>query len=262
MSNKRHFQFVAISMLIALMLCVTVKSYAQEENAAEHHKIDTVYCGWSAHVDIASPFMGLIVDRSIRTLEAAIDVNLFNKIFPIAEIGYGQINSISKGGSHFQTAAPYWRIGLNYNIMRRFDNDDKPRPMHNYPFVGLRYGMSVLNYKLTDIPVSDPYWGGTQSVDYTGKNIYAGWLELLAGVRVDVAKGFTMGWAIRMKMLSHASIQKELLWYVPGCGRTDGLSFSFTYTLGFTARTAAERKKVETQKAKERAQEHVTIKQK
>ncbi|MDO4191402.1 MAG: DUF6048 family protein [Bacteroidales bacterium] len=247
-----------------LTTCLLVCSYALGENAdstvVKKHKVDTVYCGWSLQADIASPLMGLTIDKSVRTAEIAFDVNLFNKIFPTVELGYGQVATTANSEASYSTAAPFWRIGFNYNIMRRFDDNGNPKPTHNYPFVGLRYGMTVMNYTMTNVPVSDDYWGGSSQFDYNYRNAYVGWLEILAGVRVDLVKGFTMGWAIRMKMAAHAKTNKALLWYVPGLGHSDGLTFSFSYTIGFTYRTKAEREKVEKIRLEENKREYVTLK--
>ncbi len=259
MSFNRTLLRYGLTLLITL--CAFTAVWGETPNdSVKKHKVDTVFCGWSAHVDIASPLLGMTVDKSVITAEAVIDVNLFNKIFPVVEVGYGRVATHALNDASYAASAPFWRIGLNYNIMRRFDDKGNARPTQNYPFVGLRYGMTVMNYTMKDMPLTDGYWGETTTIDYERKNVYVGWLELLAGVRVDLAKGFTMGWAVKMKMAAHSNENKALLWYVPGKGHCDGLTFSFAYTIGFTYRTKAERLKVEQLRLEDNKKEYVTLK--
>lgn len=260
MSTLRSLLRFSLTLLLVLLSVGVMRGENLAGDSVKKHKVDTVFCGWSAHVDIASPLMGIITDKSVLTAEAVFDVNLFNKIFPVAEIGYGSVSTSALNGASFSTAAPFWRVGLNYNIMRRFDDNGKPQDTHNYPFVGLRYGMTVMNFTMNDMPMNDGYWGESATYNFEHKNVYVGWLEILAGVRVDLIKGFTMGWAIKMKMAAHSNTNKALLWYVPGKGHCDGLTFSFAYTLGFTWRTKAERLKVENLRLENNKKEHVTLK--
>ena len=64
---------------------------------------------------------------------------------------------------------------------------------------------------------------------------YAGWMEVLGGVRVDLFKGLTLGWSIRLKTFLHTSApDKSYVWYVPGYGKSSGMGVMFNYTIGYT----------------------------
>ena len=49
--------------------------------------------------------------------EVAVDVNLKNRFFPIAELGYGSTDTWSDKGIHYKSNAPYFRIGMDYNTL-------------------------------------------------------------------------------------------------------------------------------------------------
>ena len=69
-----------------------------------------------------------------------------------------------------------------------------------------------------------------------GKLIADAWGEIVAGVQVDIYKGFNMGWAIRMKFLFTTKAHDELTtpYYIPGFGYRDTMRWGFDYYLGYT----------------------------
>lgn len=232
--------------VVNLLLCAVVGVLSSQEKVAVSAQKDStqIYNGWSAHVDIASPLMGLAIDKGVLTGEASVDVNLSNRFFPILEMGYGTVNSQVTNGSTYSASAPFVRLGMNFNLLKSKDKNGNLTPHRNYAYLGMRYGMSLVNYQLTNVPITRGYWNENQLLSLDGKNAYAGWGELVAGVRVDMAKGFTMGWSVRMKLFLHTSLdEKQLLWYVPGYGNSSGNTFTLNYTLGYTYYTKAERSK-------------------
>ena len=236
---KRHI-------IVTLLLWLVVGfSFAQDKVATKPQKESEItYNGWSAHADIASPLMGLAVDKSIVTAEAAVDVNLSNRFFPTLEMGYGAVSTQMTNGSTYSATAPFARLGMNFNLLKTKDKEGNMKPHCNYAYLGLRYGISLVDYQLANVPITSGYWGENQLLSWNGKNAYAGWGEVVAGVRVDMAKGFTMGWSIRMKLFLHTSLdEKQTLWYVPGYGNSSGNTFTLNYTLGYTYYTKAERSK-------------------
>ena len=239
MRNLRHI------LLLLFLLILTVPAQSQKRRSDDKPLTDSVvFRGFSAHLDVASPLMGIAVNKGIYTGEAQIDVNLLNKYFPIFEIGYANAKVTADNATNYRTSALFWRIGLNYNFLKTSKNKVE-KLNRNYPFIGLRYGMSVVNYDMTQIPMSESYWAEQGSISLNGKNVYAGWIEFLGGVRVDLAKGFTMGWSARIRLALHTSLDNsEQLWFVPGYGKSGGAQFTFNYTIGFTYRTRFERNRM------------------
>ncbi|HPW90486.1 MAG TPA: DUF6048 family protein [Paludibacteraceae bacterium] len=236
---KRH---IIVFVLLCSVASVALAQKAADSEAKKREKL--TYNGWSAHVDLASPIMGLIADKGVLTGEGGFDLNLSNRFFPILELGYASVNSQAINGSNYAATAPFMRLGMNFNLLKTKDKEGKPKPHRNYAYIGLRYGMSVVNYELANVPITRDYWNESQLLSWSGKNAYAGWSELTAGVRVDMAKGFTMGWSVRLKLFLHSSLdEKQTLWYVPGYGNSAGNSFTLNYILGYTYYTKKERAK-------------------
>lgn len=213
-----------------------------EVQKREHRK---VFYGMSAHLDVASPLVNYLYDKSLLSFEAAVDVDLLHKYFPTVEVGFGYANKLSDDGIHYRVRAPFYRLGANFNILRMRDQTGQARPFIGcYPYIGLRYGFSLFKYSLSGVMINDAYWHTATPLVVVPRAMYAGWFELVAGVRVDIAKGFTMGWAVRVGLLPHTSRKpdKNQLWYIPGYGRNNTANVMFNYTLGYTFTTKEKNK--------------------
>ena len=225
--------------MVAMVLATTV-AWGQNDSVVARTKKHNenfelpVYHGWSVHLDIASPLMNLIHGK-VYGAEAQFDVNIYNRVFPILEFGYADVTGTLPSDATYQTSAPYVRVGLNYGLLRPFNRKGKHRSLNCYPFVGVRYAMAFMNYQINNVLITDDYWGAERKESYEKPFVYSGWLELVGGVRINLVKGFTMGWSVRFKTLVHTTAEnKAYVWYVPGYGKSDGNAFTFNYTLGYT----------------------------
>ena len=213
-------------------------SQSQTNDQEQHPKVNQlqgdVFRGLSVHADVGTPIVSLLGGFA-RSYEIQFDVNLYRRIYPIFEMGYATANKEAASGIVYNTKAPFFRFGVNYGLLKPFKDEGSMRDVKCYPFVGVRYAMSPITYSISNISVNDPYWG-TSSIQSSHNNLdYAGWCELLGGVRVDLFKGLTLGWSIRMKTLLHTSApNKAYVWYVPGYGRSSNMGVMFNYTVGYT----------------------------
>lgn len=173
--------------------------------------------------------------------EVSVDVNLKNRFFPIAEIGYGATDTWSDKGTHYKSHAPYFRIGMDYNAL--FNK------RHGHMLlVGLRYGSSHFKYDVEALSIDDPLYGGTVgnpnledkiwggSLPYEHKGMKASmqWAEFCVGIRAHVWKALYMGWALRFKFkLSASPDEHGDPWYVPGFGKYDSSTLEITYTITY-----------------------------
>ena len=124
---------------------------------------------------------------------------------------------------------------MNYGLSKPFKDNGSVRDVKCYPFVGIRYSAAPVAYSLSNLQIEDSYWGTTSVENLKNNVVYAGWLEVVGGVRVDLFRGLTMGWSVRLKTLLHTSVSnKEYLWYVPGYGKSSGMGVMFNYTIGYT----------------------------
>ncbi len=210
---------------------------AEKKEKVPKQKNDSIFRGFSAHMDIGSPLISYLVDHSIKTLEGSVDINLLHRFFPIVEVGYGQADKTMDNGAHYFGSAPFARVGINVNLLNQRSDKDKTKGVRNYAFLGLRYGMSFMNYTIDNVRITDDYWNTEEIISYHKDFAYAGWCEVVGGIRVDLVKGFTMGWSVRYKALFHPKANQNEMWYVPGYGKSGGSVFDFNYTIGYTFRT-------------------------
>lgn len=208
---------------------------AVKQKAKEEIKADTIpfYNGTYVGVDL----FGLgskLLGGDFLSSEVNVRVNLKKKFIPTVEIGFGQTDTWSDTGIHYKSAAPYFRVGADYNVVKE------------YLYVGLCYGFSSFKYDISSTPFSDPIyggsmanpglidgiWGGSVPYHYNGLKSNMQWLELVAGVNVQIYKSFYMGWTLRFKFKTAGSISEHgNPWYVPGFGEYDSSNIGITYTL-------------------------------
>lgn len=227
--------------IIVAVVLVTASVSAQEDSVVVRPKRKhnenfelPVWHGFSVHVDVLSPVMNMI-HGDIYGAEAQFDVNLYNRVFPIVELGYADATCTLPSDATYRTSSTYVRVGLNYGLLRPFTRKGNHRSLASYPFVGVRYGMGFMDYHINNVVLEDPYWGAGTEVSFEKPFVYTGWVELIGGVRINLAKGFTMGWSVRFRTLLHTTAENKVyVWYTPGYGKSDGNAFTFNYTLGYT----------------------------
>ncbi|WP_281643776.1 DUF6048 family protein [Bacteroides zoogleoformans] len=173
--------------------------------------------------------------------EISADVNLRNRFFPILELGYGSTDSWSEKGIHYKSNAPYFRIGMDYNMLYK-------KKHGHMLLVGLRYGTSSFKYDIAASKLDDPVYGGTVgnpnledgiwggSLPYEYKDMRSSmqWTEFCVGIRAHVWKSFYMGWSLRFKFkLSATPDEHGDPWYVPGFGKYNSNTMGVTYTITY-----------------------------
>ena len=178
-------------------------------------------------VDVAG-VMGKVLGNDATSMEASAEINLKNRFFPVAEIGYARINTTDdETDIHYQTSAPYFRIGANYNVFYK-----KPH-LPGYFTVGLRYGFTSFSYDVQAPALVDPNWGHTEiPFAYEGVKTNVGWAELVVGLKTNVYKNFYMGFTVRYRscisMKKHENSEPA---YIPGFGKNKSTNFGLTYNL-------------------------------
>lgn len=158
------------------------------------------------------------------------ELSLHNRYKPVLELGFGSCNDTPDGMNYtFKTKlAPYFRIGMNYNMF--YNNNPRYQLI-----VGVRYGFTPFSYEVTDISVPPGYWGEPSTVSIPSRSTTAGFFELVAGVRVMIAKQISLGWTAKYHTILHEGTHRygEPM-YIPGFGKrgtTFTGSFSISYTL-------------------------------
>ena len=116
--KKRETLIYTILLGSSLLLC-PLRSTAQEKKTATTEEKATVplYQGTYVGLDV----FGLgskIFGSDFTSAEVSVEVNLKNRFIPIIEIGYGHTDTTDdETNIHYKASAPYFRIGMNYNIL-------------------------------------------------------------------------------------------------------------------------------------------------
>lgn len=249
-TESGHLTKRLISLL--LLFCIGLPLIAQQQRPVHTPKrdqkkkevteIDTIpfYNGTYVGVDlygIGSKLLG----GDFMSSEVSIAVNLKNKFIPTVEFGMGGTDTWSETGIHYKSkAAPFFRIGVDYNTMA------KKKEKNSYLYAGIRYAFSSFKYDVSTLPADDPiwgdnignpslgddYWGGSIPFNHPGMKASVQWLEIVLGVKVRIYKNFNMGWSVRMKYKTSASTgEYGDPWYVPGYGKYKSNNMGITYSL-------------------------------
>ena len=239
MKRNPIFRF-AISMLLLIGSLSTMAQTNPYYNAKDSlpvapAKVDTakikghiypLYNGISIGTNIASPVMRLF-GQDYSSYEVMVDANFYNRFFPEISFGIGSADGTNDQGMRYETAPSFFgRIGMHYNFLY-----NKERP--NAVFASIRYGFSSHKATITCNNVSDGFWPGTTNVRIQDEAFTSHWVEIGAGIRVDILPWFQMGWMVYYKpMLSSGKTKLANPWYIPGYG-ANGNGFGLAYNVLF-----------------------------
>ncbi|TDD94119.1 DUF6048 family protein [Flavobacterium cellulosilyticum] len=172
-------------------------------------------------------------DSNYKGVELVGDYRLTKNYYLAAELGNenkttvdSRLTSTAKG--------TYIKAGFDYNGYENWLN------MENIISIGLRYGMSTFNQQLDSFKIynPNPYWGELPSIPsgekYSG--LTAGWIEVVAGLKVKVINNIFVGFSLRMNtLLFNKQPDNFENLYIPGFNRTYAGNFGagFNYTVTY-----------------------------
>ena len=194
-------------------------------------------------VDLFDPAARLF-GQKYGAYQVSAELNLYNRFFPIWEIGIGSAKDTPEDQNFTYEGKPalYNRIGMNYNF--RYGSESP-----NFFYVGIRYGFSSFTYDITDISINSPYWDQTFQENILDQKSTAHSLEFVGGIRVKIIDNLYMGWSIRYKRtLSVSKTPQASPWYIPGFGTKDS-NFGFAYTLSYNIPIRSKLKPKKTEQA-------------
>lgn len=230
-------------LLIKLSILFLAVSPCMAQNSNNTPAVPEVVIPFYNGITVGVDIYGIgskVLGSDFLSSEVSAYANLKNRFFPIVEIGYGKTDTTNDKNIHYKSAAPYFKLGLNYNTMYKKNNP-------GFLYVGLRYAFSSMSYDIETFPEkdnnpnpNDEYWKTDDFIQYKhyGMNASMHWAEFLVGVQVRIYKQFHMGWSVRMKYrLKISPDEYGDPWYVPGFGKfgssTLGLNYSLIYKLPF-----------------------------
>jgi len=184
-------------------------------------------------VDLYKLTRGLY-DENYKGIELVGDYRLTKNYYAAAEIG-SEDKTTEDDRLNTTTKGTYLKVGFDYNVYENWLD------MENIISIGLRGGFSTFSQELNSYKTYNPYpyWGEMpwKTSGETFNGLTAGWLEVVAGVKVKVYNNIFVGFSLRMNTLlfdKKPSDNFENL-YIPGFNRTYAGNFGagFNYTVTY-----------------------------
>lgn len=221
---KAIFSFIS-SVTVSLLLALP--SHAQEPLPLQTESADSIPLlnGFAVSVDLVGPIQRVVGD--FGQFEAAFRVNLRDRYFPIVEVGIGNAKHDDVVTLfHYKSAAPYFRLGMDYNMLK--DKHDIYRI-----YGGGRYAFSYFKYDIAHPGVTDPIWKTEAPLVANEEKGHYHWLELSIGVDAKIWGPFHVGWSIRYRRrLIYDYGSTGNAWYVPGYGESGKTRLGGTFNVG------------------------------
>lgn len=205
---------LTVSLLLLVMGMGSTQAQVTKMFTMEKDSIP-LFCGFSVSFDLVGPAMLMLSDHG--EYEGALRVNLHDQWFPIFEMGLGRANHENDEvtGLTYKTTAPYFRLGMDWNILRK-----KHQP--NRMYAGFRYAFTRYNVDIIRENLPDPIWQTASGFGVEGMSCNMHWLEAVLGIDAKVFGPLHLGWTVRYKRrLFHNDGTLGTTWYVPGFGTND-----------------------------------------
>ena len=129
-------------------------------------------------------------------LELVGDIRLYKEIYGAIELGNEKRTSQSEQ-INFTTTGSYIKLGFDYNMYKNW------KGMNNAIFLGMRFCNSFHKQKVNkyEIYQLDHYWPEesiSSGSEIERDQLKAGWIEIIAGMKVRVFNNFYMGFSLRL----------------------------------------------------------------
>ncbi len=213
MTHRHHICCYASRLAVSLLLLVLMapSAYGQKLFRMEKDSIP-MFRGFSVSFDLVGPAMLMLSDHG--EIEGALRLNLHDQWFPTVELGVGRANRKDDEETHitYKTTAPYFRIGMDWNVM-------KNKHLSNRIFAGFRYAFTAFKVDISSKNLEDPVYKTKADYGVEGMSCSQHWLEAVFGIDAQIYGPMHLGWNIRyLRRLIHKEGDIGDAWYVPGFG--------------------------------------------
>ena len=198
-----------------LLLLVAVPSMAQLKMFRMENDSIPLFRGFSVSFDVVGAAMLAFSDHG--EIGGALRINLHDQWFPVFEAGIGRANHENDEvtGITYKTSAPYFRIGMDWNILRN-------KHQSNRLYAGLRYAFTSYKVDVIRDELPDPVWQSKAGFGVEGLACSMHWAEIVVGIDARIYGPFHLGWDVRYRRrLVHKEGDLGNTWYVPGFGIND-----------------------------------------
>lgn len=217
MTHQQHIStsILRLSVSLALLMMAMTPLHAQLKMFRMEKDSIPMFRGFSLSFDLVGPAMLMLSDHG--EYEGALRINLHDQWFPIVEVGVGRANHEEDEvtGITYKTTAPYFRLGMDWNILKK-----KHGP--NRMYAGFRYAFTSYKVDIIREGLPDPVWQGDSGFGVKDMGCSMHWLEGVLGIDAKIFGPLHLGWSVRYKRrLHHNDILVGQTWYIPGFGTYD-----------------------------------------
>lgn len=225
-THRSMYRFFCSILLLAIGFWARAQEGSNDTVAVARPDAKQIRVG----IDISRPVLNQVF-RNRHSYEFSLDYSLPKDIYLVAEGGFGG-SDVAYEDLRYTSNNSFFRAGIDKSMLQRLFPSD-----WDYLFVGLRYGVGLVERSDAVYTTVNPVWGST-SGSIEGKKVSAHWAELTAGLRVELLKGFFAGYTVRAKFLITQSVFRELPpAYVAGYGKGEKTtSFDFNFYLQYALR--------------------------
>ena len=214
MTTSKNISISTLTRLTVSLLLLVLVLPAQAQLKMFRMENDSIplFRGFSLSFDLVGPATRMFSDHG--DIGGALRVNLHDQWFPVFEMGIGMANRDDDEVTHitYKTTAPYFRIGMDWNVIKR-------KHQANRIFAGFRYAFTSYKVDIIRANLPDPVWLSDAGFGVQGMACNMHWLELVFGIDAKIFGPLHLGWDVRYKRrLFHNDGELGNTWYVPGFG--------------------------------------------
>lgn len=212
-----------------LLLSLSLQSFSQEDDDSIALKPFADSVGLLRFsMDISKPVINSFSD-SRKSYEFAVDYYWKKNIYFIAETGFGR-GELNDTLLQYSSSNSFYKIGLNKSMISR----NGPRDW-DMVFIGFRYALAPIKRSEASYTTHDNFWGSTTGT-IPAANLTAHWLEVNAGIQLELYKGIFAGWTLSTRFLLNKKEFRELPpSYISGYGKGDkNTIFDFNFYVGYS----------------------------
>ena len=216
MTHRQNTSTYILRLTVSVLLLAGSQLSAQGKSFFQLEKDSVAFFqGFSVSFDLVGAATLLLSDHG--EYGGALRVNLHDQWFPIFEAGIGRANHERDEVTRltYKTTAPYFKIGMDWNIIRK-----KHGPYRI--FAGFRYAFTSYKADIIREALPDPVWLGSTGFGVQGLKCSQHWLEAVFGIDAKISGPLHLGWDVRYKRrVAHSHGDIGNTWYVPGFGIND-----------------------------------------
>ena len=172
--------------------------------------------------------------------------NIKDRYFPTVEIGIGKADhNDDVTNVHYDTSAPYFKVGCDFNIANQKHADHKI-------LLGARYAFTSYKVNISRLDLQDPVWETYSDFIVNGEKTNLHWFEAVFSLGTRIWGPLRLGWSVRYKhRITSKKISTGKVWYTPGYGTSGNSRITAMFNIGLQLSSDLWKKKRNSVAAKE-----------